>query len=453
MPPAGRLPLRRPAVGAAKEDNIRLIARTRPLLVLALLAFAMLAAAACIGFNNPEGWAGPEATDGLLVASTDKGKLSVLDLNPEAGPQCDNSTDDDEDGFVNEGCPRVGERAERGQDCDNDRNDDSVDGVPDDDKVNDGCLAWRWTFPTGDEEPEIDLDAIYTTPPVIDGTVYVGAYSGDVYALSLEDGSVLWTFDAGDPIIAGLANSGTVIYAASDGGTLYALDAEDGSEKGSFDAGDSIWAAPLLVEGDLYVASVNGKLFKLDAETLDPVWDEPFETGHGLISDPVLADGTVLVGGIDRVLHAVNAETGEERDGWPFEAGNWFWGRPLVEDGTVYAPNLDGRLHAIDMETGKERAGWPFEAADPDPLRSAPVIAAGVLVIVDRGGTVYGLDPEDGTRQWSSALEKTVLSDPLVLTEEGDEGEDVEKVLISAEGGDLFSVDPATGNFVEMVTP
>ena len=452
----------------------------------------MFAAAGCVGFNKPEGWAGPTVAGDLLVVSTDKGELSALDPNPESGAQCDNSTDDDEDGWVNEGCPKAGDKDESGKDCDNDTSDDTVDDTPDDtpddDKVNDGCPPFvpLWTFPTGDEEPKIDLEAIYGTPLVSGGTVYFAAYSGDVYALSLETGEPLWNqpFDTDSAIIAGIALAETALYVADDDGRLHVLDPQTGRRTDVFDAGEIIWAAPLLAEGVLYVASVNGRLYALDAETFEPVWDAPFETGHGLISDPVLADGTVLVGGIDRELHAVDAETGDERwsfgadnwfwgrplvedgtvyapslDGrlyalsfesgeerWSFEADNWFWTRPLVADGTVYAPNLDGRLYALSLENGEER--WSFEAEDPDPLRSAPVLAGEALVIVDRGGNVFGLDPEeepeDERLRWSEALEKTVLSNPLVVGEE---------VLISAQGGDLFSVDPVTGRSSEVETP
>ncbi|MDP2673406.1 MAG: PQQ-binding-like beta-propeller repeat protein [Dehalococcoidia bacterium] len=385
------------SVGAAKEDSIRRIARTHPLAVLALLTLAMLAAAGCVKQNNPQGWAGPvPSADGtVLVASTDKGKLSAL-------------------------------------------------------KTEDFSISW--TFPSGDEKPEIKLEAIYGTPLVDSDSVYFGAYSGDVYALGLDDGKVRWRFDADGPVIAGLgAIRGRVpppgpgpvetVLVASERGTVYALDAADGSVQWRFNAGDDVWGAPLL-EGDvLYVASVNGKLYALNAATGKPKWDKPFSTGHGLISDSVLSDGILLVGGIDRTLHAVDAETGEER--WSFKTDNWFWGRPLVDGGTVYAPNLDGRVYALSLKDGSAVWEAPFDAKDP--LRSAPVLAGDVLVIVDKGGNAYGLKPEDGKLKWAAAaaLEKTVLADPAVL-----DG----KVVVSAEGGDLFTVDPVAGSFVKVVT-
>ncbi len=59
---------------------------------------------------------------------------------------------------------------------------------------------------------------------------------------------------------------------------------------------------------------------------------------------------------------------------------------------------------------------------------------------------MYGIDPDSGTLNWSApaALEKTVLSNPLILED---------RVLISAEGGDLFKIDPAAGTFTEVVRP
>ncbi len=355
----------------------------------------MLAAAGCVGISKPEGWAGPAQADALVLASTARGKLSAL-----------NAED----------------------------------------------FSPVWTFPTGEEDPKIDLEAIYDTPVVMGDTVYLAGYNGDVYALGLEDGSVRWHFEADGLIIARLAASETAVYVGSDDNLLYVLDPQTGQQMDTFDAGDGIWAAPLLADGVLYVASVNGKLNALDAETLDPVWDAPFEGDQGLISDPVLADGTILVGGFDRTLHAVDAATGQER--WSFEADNWVWARPLVADGTVYTPNLDGRVYALSLETGEQL--WSFDEAE-EPMRSAPVLAGGVLVIVDRGGNVYGLDPEDGARKWRAVeeegLQKTVLSNPLVVKEEGDEGEDVDEVLISAQGGDLFSVDPVTGTSSPEETP
>jgi hypothetical protein len=58
-------------------------------------------------------------------------------------------------------------------------------------------------------------------------------------------------------------------------------------------------------------------------------------------------------------------------------------------------------------------------------------------MVIDKDGQMFGLDPASGKAAWGpTVLNKTVLSDPVLL---GD------KVLIVAEGGDLFTVTPADG--------
>ncbi|HEU4760007.1 MAG TPA: PQQ-binding-like beta-propeller repeat protein [Dehalococcoidia bacterium] len=421
-------------------------ARRSLLPLLALALFALLAAA-CARIAKPAGWAGPLQVDSTVYASIDRGRMAALDLNPETGAQCDNATDDDGDGWVNEGCPQAGALPETGKQCLNDISDETVNNVKDDDVVNDGCPATvaRWVFPPDTTEGRrIKPVAIYGTPVLAGGDLYFGAYDGKVYALNASDGTPVWPFTTGGPIIGGIApdvrggqdqaTAVSTLFVGSDDGKLYALDPKDGRVKATFDAGDSIWTTPLVAGSVLYVAAVNGKLFALDSESLKPVWDRPFKADAGLVTDPVLADkDTVLVGGIDRTLYAVGAASGQKK--WSFKADNWFWGRPLVADGTVYAPNLDKNVYALDLATGKPAWPTPFKAQAP--LRSSPLLAAGVLIVVDRTGDVYGLDPATGALKWGpQLLNRTVLSDPLAF---GD------SVLIVAQGGDLFRIDPSGG--------
>ena len=366
---------------------IRLIARTRrarPALLTATLLVGMLAATACARITGPQGWAAPVALDDTLLVSTHKGELSAL------------------------------KRAD---------------------------LAPIWTFPSDDKADErIKLEALYGRPAVSGDVVYFGAYDGSVHALDLATGRPRWAqpFIADGPVIAGVVVDGDSLYVASDDGNLYVLDTGTGEEKDRFAAGGSIWATPLLADGILYVASLNGKLFALDSD-LRNTWDAPFKAEGGLLSDPVLADGRILVGGIGRKLYAVDAKSGKPAWDEPFKGGNWFWGRPLVEGSSVYAPNLDGRLYALNLETGDPLWQKPFQTEPEAPIRSGPVLAGDVLVVADREGLVYGLSLDDGSLKWSrpALLNGTVLADLLVLDAE---------VLISAQGGDLFKLDPTSGS-------
>jgi hypothetical protein len=88
----------------------------------------------------PEGWAkGPPTMFGhkrWAVISQNQGcppMYRLYIMQPETGAQCDNNTDDDFDGAVNDGCPMEGLSPETDEECH-----DNVDSDGDD-TVNDGC--------------------------------------------------------------------------------------------------------------------------------------------------------------------------------------------------------------------------------------------------------------------------------------------------------------------------
>jgi outer membrane protein assembly factor BamB len=422
----------------------------RAALLLPLLVALALLAIACGGVSNPDGWARPVVADGTLYVSLDGGELTAIALEAESNAGCNNKTDDDDDGRVNEGCPQVDDLAEFGDQCENDTSDDApaVSSVEEDDAVNDGCPARfeRWTFAKNDEfacgnadKKRWDLRAIYGTP-VIDGDrVYLGAYDGNVYAVSRSDGSCLWAFEGSDgPIIGGLALADGVLWAPSDDGQLYGLDPEDGVlKKGPFDAGDAIWATPLIVDDAIYFATVSGKMWALTVPDLHRKWT--FETSAGLIMDPTIAGDVVVVGGIGGKLFGLDAETGETIWG-PSSGGNWFWGRALLDNEILYVPNLDHKIYAIDANTGERVWDKPLEAEEA--IRSSPTLVDGVLTVVDRRGNVFFVDPATGLRKRDPILfDAKVLADQIEF-----EG----KVLVLTQGGGLHELDPAEGTLTRL---
>src|SRR5436309_1801471 len=80
---------------------------------------------------------------GVLTTEGVHNPQLLLDMKPSkaesggqcAGPSPNNNTDDDGDGFVNDGCPTVGGTAESGTQCSNNTDDDA------DTVINDGCPA------------------------------------------------------------------------------------------------------------------------------------------------------------------------------------------------------------------------------------------------------------------------------------------------------------------------
>jgi len=241
-----------------------------------------------------------------------------------------------------------------------------------------------------------------------DGTIYVGSWDTNVYALN-PDGTLKWAFPT-DGSIAPLASptlsldEKTIYVGSGDpnfdpGGTLYALSA-DGRERwhvrldgnrvsgvvvaadGTLFAngmsrvfhlgsdGSIIWqsqdgtasslAPSLSKNGIVYVGrGPDGKFFALDASSGQTLWS--FQTGvnpaydpnnpkappYGVPTTPTIgADGVVYFGAMDGVFYALNP------DGtllWSFQTGDNIDenGPALGPDGTLYFSSADGFIYAI----------------------------------------------------------------------------------------------------------
>jgi outer membrane protein assembly factor BamB len=351
-------------------------ARHRVLLI-GLSLLAVLLFAACGRIASPEGWADPVVTDGTALAALQRGKLSAISIDT-------------------------------------------------------GQETWR--FPS-QADKKTDLKAIYGTPAVGGGRVYVGGFNGTLYALDLTTGAVIWQQETGGAIIGAPALADGTVYVGSSDSKLYAFDAGTGTLRWTpFKTGGSIWSRPVVEGGTVYVTSMDKRLYALDSATGESRWPQPFEAHGAMPSTPALAGNTLYVGALDDRLYAIDASSGKEV--WSFEASNWVWCEPLVANGVVYFGGLDHRLYALDAATGGER--WPQPLRAKGPIRARPALAAGVLIVTDNAGDVYGLDPATGEERWPAiTLQSGVLANPVVV------GNDV---YLSTRGGELLRVDAAAGS-------
>jgi len=251
--------------------------------------------------------------------------------------------------------------------------------------------------------------AIYSTPVVDRDLVYIGTYSGQVYALTIASGADRWVYPrtgsigaiVGSPIIAN-----ETIYISSSDSMVYALDTIHGDLKWKSEILDEegkrhekLWTSPVVHDGAVYMSTFDGHIYALSVETGE-LLDWSFESEAGFDSSPVIYEDTIFLGSFDRYLYAI--KIGSDVPMWKFPqekpAGNWFWASPIVNEGIVYAGCLDGKLYAINAETGEEL--WQFESKDqrgkPAPIVSSPVLVGNMLIVANEAGNVYVINPETG---------------------------------------------------------
>lgn len=355
---------------------------------LAAALAALVLAGGCIGdtFAQPSGWASPVEAGEVLLVQSERGRLDALEFTAS------------------------------------------------------GALVERWHYPISDDE--VELDAIYATPLVEGGIVYLAGYSGHVVALSLATGRPLPEWGApvrlDGHIVATPVLDGGRLYVATDLGRVSALDASDGRMADIVleSAGDHpIWGDPVLAGGTLYVADIDRTVHAIGASSGEARWTQPL--GGGLPAPLALDREVLLAGSLDSRLYALDAGGGGS-ELWSFQGDGWFWSRPLVAGDSIYAPTSRGTVYAIDRFSGAER--WSF-ASEGAQIRTAPALVDGVLVVVDKQGAAVGLNPSSGAVLWRSRIDGDVLADPLVRGTE---------ILYVTTGGEVVRVHPRDGRIEEL---
>jgi outer membrane protein assembly factor BamB len=261
------------------------------------------------------------------------------------------------------------------------------------------------------------VSVVYATPVISDNTIYIGDYSGRLYAFSINDRqskSVLLNGASSKAIIGSpLVNDGS-IYVGSTDGVLYVFDAASLTPKWSYNTGGEIWASPARWQDSVFVASFDTRLYSLDVNSGEPNWQEPFECNGPIIAGPVIYNDYVIVTSLDRHVYALDASTGELI--WEFpghettdkKPGKWLWASPVVLGDKIFVAGMDGNIFVINADNGSLVQVIDVEK----PVSSTPVIAGNSLVVATETGKVYAINIETYQKIELRDLDTTV-SAPL----------------------------------------
>ena len=232
------------------------------------------------------------------------------------------------------------------------------------------------------------LYSVMSSPAVgSDGTVYVGAYVGKVYALDGATGARKWEFPTGGPVRSSpaIGADGTV-YVGSTDRNVYALDGVTGRPRWAFATGGQVISSPAIDrEGTVYVGSCDHRIYALEGTTGIQKW--VFTTGDDVTSSPVLAaDGTLYASSRDGYFYALDAATGGLKWDLPLPAGGS--SASIGTDGTIYV-----REYALTGTAGLADAPWPKFHQGGENQGSVSIPGAARIVRPPGGGPVAAGDP------------------------------------------------------------
>jgi outer membrane protein assembly factor BamB len=304
-------------------------------------------------------------------------------------------------------------------------------------------LAFRDTCGSSECRPawSVDLpEAIYNTPAVVNGVLYVGTASplGNLYAFDVDAcaaGSCepLWTSNVGigesSPTVAG----GTV-YVGSQFNGVYAFDAS-GCGAATCDplwvgeTGGYVINSPAVVNGVVYAGSEDHRLYAFDADgcgaaTCDPLWTGPV-SGPIYSSSPAVSNGVVFVASFNAApnsfLYAFDAEgcgAATCAPLWKGTGGHYLNSSPAVAYGRVYIGSGDGTM-LVYRAAGCGQASCPTAwIGQPSSLgatmESSPMVANGVVYVGENNSRIYAFPARGCGGRFCGELWQFITQDPLV---------------------------------------
>lgn len=223
---------------------------------------------------------------------------------------------------------------------------------------NTGKVTWRTVY---------DLTAVYlaerrydfadyyfSTPVIHEGVLYFGSANGQMCAYNVNDGSLKWTFKAGDMIHSTAVVSKDKLFFGSYDGYVYALRL-DGSLIWKFKAvGDRIFprgemnGSPAVAGNTLFIGGRDFNTYALDVNGGFAQFNKKFRAWalSYTVSDTVVYIGT----SDDRLLVAMDVRSGQEY--WKTDVKFNIFGGALLSPSLVYVGTTWGRLQAVDRKTG-----------------------------------------------------------------------------------------------------
>lgn len=318
----------------------------------------------------------------------------------------------------------------------------------------------KWIYPE-----DSSISGVVSSPVIRGGRVYVGCDNANLYSLDVADGSLVWTYSAGDRIRsspAALYESGNwVVYFGCDNGSVYAVrDAGSSSQlKWSTQLQGPITSSPALWDTLLFIGSgdsvhclltSNGTRFWAEylggqvSSSPAVYWDHVWIGSNSDYLYKLAIDGTVL--GTYQICGDIVAPVWMAYWDGRVAIGSYVSGTPLSDtmyvvdnlmtaaskfadggnlartytscfspdDGTLYFGNDNNHLYSIDLSSEPPSLRYRFDTGDD--VRSSPISWNGVVYFGSNSDRFWALD--DGNQQprayWPFAANGDIQSSPAI---------------------------------------
>lgn len=338
-----------------------------------------------------------------------------------------------------------------------------------------GSPSQVWTASIEGSSPQARLAA---SPVVSGGKLFVTDAGAHVIAYDAASGSKLWQTNLpsegkgnGRALFGGgVSVLGDKVFASTGLGDVFALNVADGAIVWKKHPGGPLRGAPTLENGHVYVMGQDNQIFALDQGSGDTQWTDSGTlqvTGIFGVAAPAAAQGTVIAGYSSGEITAYRYENGRTLWGdalsrtsistavasltdidadpvidrgrvfaigqggrmasYELTSGQRLWeiniagiSTPAVVGEWVFAVTSDARLLCVARATGKIRwvsqlRRWQKEKKKDKAIRwTGPILAGGRLIVVSTRGEMVYVDPATGSVQSTVDMDKSMSLSPIV---------------------------------------
>jgi outer membrane protein assembly factor BamB len=253
------------------------------------------------------------------------------------------------------------------------------------------------------------LGALLEFPAVVDdGVAYLSNAVGELFALSMRNGHVLWRYDmhtsqeASSPAVVG-----NRLVAHSKSGEILVLDRASGRLEWSAQTASEIESSPVVAGGVDYLADWSGNIYALDLRTRRFRW--VYHDGCKITASVTIHAGTLYVGDYCGRLLGLGLASGRLR--FSVSAGSPVYGASAYAAGRVFTPSRDaGALYAF---TASGRYLW--DVSTGDTVYSAPAVWDGRVFFGSYSGELYSVSQASGHVLWELDTGGRISGSPTVV--------------------------------------
>lgn len=259
---------------------------------------------------------------------------------------------------------------------------------------------------TGKRKWKADVDDIQVSGGIAasDSAVFFGAYSGEIYALSSENGDFLWKTQLSSEMAAPPAANDDVVAALTIDGRVFLLDAKTGEQRWRYDQAVPILtlrgtSSPVLTPTQVIVGFDSGQILSFSISDGSTQWEVRGSRPKGrtelerivdIDGTPVLNGGYVYAASFQGNLVAINRSAG--RSLWKQELSTA--NNIAVAGGRVFVTTEESRVMAFNSITGEPE--WEnFELKRRDI--GAPQVIGDYLAVIDKDDYLHLLNQSDGS--------------------------------------------------------